>query len=878
MEHRGKMEPQPRLKLTEARRARALSQQDVAERLGTTHVNVSRWERGITTPSPYFCRKLCRLFGKTSQELELVRASFPVTDANESPPEDHVVRADHVPTMPSTFPTREPDVQAAIDPVIPAASGAQLVGREEVLARIRNMVCTGHQGEMIALHGLPGIGKTSLAQALAHVHTIRARFCDGILWAALGPHPDMTGLLNRWGELLGLSATQLSSLDGNDARARALHNVIGTRSLLLIIDDVWRVEDVLALKVGGPHCAYVMTTRFPEIATSVSVDGVIHVDELGEQESMVLLQVLAPQVIEREPEKANELIQAVGGLPLALTLIGNYVRKQAESGQPRRITEALQRLESAKERLHLSVSTDADKAQAQPNRHSHQSLQSVIAMTDQQFDEPTRAAFYTLSILPSKPESFSEEVALAVTSCQVEVLDTLVDSGILESHGTNRYTLHQTIRDYAYDRLLVTSGADAAYHTLVTYVVSLLESQSNSYDILEQERAVIAIALKQADALNMQSELVRAVIAFVPYCQVRGYYAQAEQYLLRAEQVATRLNNQSVLTTIYLSMGQILQQQGKFNQAEAIFQQGIALARQFHDLEQVSAFLRDLGSIAWKVGNYAQAEAYLEEGLDIARKCNDKKLMGSLLKELGPVSSLRGKYSQAEAYFQEGLQIVLQLEDYEQTAVTLLMNLGVTAGQQGNHSKAAQYFREGLELARQIGHSQRISALLANLGASEMELGHYVQAEIYFQEGLTVARRIGHREWISILLLNLGQTAVVQRQLQLAENYLNEALTLARQIGRTQVIAKALYEYGNVQLEQQCLAKAQLAFGEMISIVPTEDQELNILARYGLARVAAIQGRMSEAYRLGTQCEQELEAMGHGSAVEVTLWLQSVMK
>ena len=64
-------QPQPRLHLAEARLSRDWSQQEVAERIGTNYVNVSRWERGVTKPTPYFRRKLCHLFGKTEQELDL---------------------------------------------------------------------------------------------------------------------------------------------------------------------------------------------------------------------------------------------------------------------------------------------------------------------------------------------------------------------------------------------------------------------------------------------------------------------------------------------------------------------------------------------------------------------------------------------------------------------------------------------------------------------------------------------------------------------------------------------------------------------------------------------------------------------------------------
>src|SRR2546428_14041724 len=66
-----KTTPQPRWRLAEARTLRKLSQQEVADRIGTTYVNISRWERGITRPNPYFRRKLCAIFGKSEQELDI---------------------------------------------------------------------------------------------------------------------------------------------------------------------------------------------------------------------------------------------------------------------------------------------------------------------------------------------------------------------------------------------------------------------------------------------------------------------------------------------------------------------------------------------------------------------------------------------------------------------------------------------------------------------------------------------------------------------------------------------------------------------------------------------------------------------------------------
>src|SRR5579864_2118125 len=55
--------------LKDLRMAHSLSQNDVAEAIETNANTVSRWERGIATPSPYYRRKLAELFGINPQEL-----------------------------------------------------------------------------------------------------------------------------------------------------------------------------------------------------------------------------------------------------------------------------------------------------------------------------------------------------------------------------------------------------------------------------------------------------------------------------------------------------------------------------------------------------------------------------------------------------------------------------------------------------------------------------------------------------------------------------------------------------------------------------------------------------------------------------------------
>ena len=758
------------------------------------------------------------------------------------------------------------------DSAIPLKPAIALVGRDEELGRIQQRLCNGGSVALTALNGLPGVGKTALSIALAHDTTIQEHFRDGILWAGLGPQPNIAGHLSRWGRLLGISENTMAAISSVEEWAKTLRAIIGSRFMLLVIDDAWNVEDALAMKVGGPNCAHLVTTRFPSIATYITVDGATMIQELDEHHSIELLRKLAPGVVDRETKKASVLVQAVGGLPLALKLMGNYLRKEAHSGRSRRIGTAIERLTSAEERLRISEPQGPVERHTSLSQHTSLSLQSVFEVTDQQLDEPVRAALYALSVFPPKPNSFSEEAALVVAACTVEILDALTDTGLLESSGEDRYTLHQTIADYAHTHL---KEDTIVYERLITYVFSFVEAHKKDYELLGLEFNIILAALAVAQQIEKPAELVRGVNAFAPFLILRGLYEQAEQQLQQALDAAKALKDRYGMTSSLLHLGEVAQKQGNYDQAVTFYHEGLRLAREIQDAERISALLTNLGWVSSKRGEFGLAEDYLQEGVILARKIEHKERISDLLEMLGSVAGSRGDYAQSETFLQDGLKLARQVGDRERIC-SLLINLGATAGEQGNYRQAEEYFQEGLTIARQIGHREWISALLGNLGDAVGELGNFAQAEVYFQEGLTLARQMGHREWICALLINMGLTLRKQGNYRKAEDYLQESLALARQLGRPDMISHALYEYGNLCLNQQRVEKGEASFREMLTTVSEGDDDLLALANYGLARTVAVKGDLLEARKLGEMSVMTLEGMGHRNANEVRDWLNII--
>jgi transcriptional regulator with XRE-family HTH domain len=414
---------------------RGWTQAKVAEVLGVDSKTVGRWERGKGIPYPYFREQICLLFGKTAEQLGLLVAYEDIT-------------VDNAVSLGVQCRTPDNAMQASFlaDPTISQSlqSATSLVGRHAILTEVKERLLAG---ENVAVDGLPGIGKTALATVLAMDPQVWDHFCDGILWAGLGPRPNVLGHLMRWSMLLGVVPSQIDNINSREDWGRALRAAIGTRRLLLIIDDACTVEDALALQVGGSACAYVVTTHFSEVALAFGQEGRIAIAQLEEMERVALLSRFVPELIEDDPQGAHTLVQVVGGLPLTLTLIGSYLASQSFPAQSYPLHTTLALLRDTEERLHASMPWVSEEDSARLEETMPFSLHAAVAMCDQQLSPQAHAALWALASFLPKLESFSQEVALTVTQEPVETLDALCDAGLLEVWGPRRYLLHQAVAD-----------------------------------------------------------------------------------------------------------------------------------------------------------------------------------------------------------------------------------------------------------------------------------------------------------------------------------------------------------------------------------------------------------------------------------------------
>jgi len=447
------------------------SQAKLAEELGVDTRTVRRWERGQAIPFPYYRQKLSLLLGKTAEELGLPSDSEEDNAMEEASP----LLTQSIPSealTPTSF-LADPAILQTLD------NTTSLLGRDSLLQHVKEHLLAEDHPAFTALHGLPGSGKTALAAALVTDQQVQAHFSDGILWAGLGEHPNVLGELARWGRLLGVTPTQVENIKSWEAWGRALRAAIGTRRFLLVIDDAWSVEDALAFQIGGPQCCHMLTTRLSQIAFTFAQQGSIFVPQLQETDGLALLTRFVPHLVEQDLQGTRALVQAVDGLPLALTLMGSYLVFQSSIGQPQPIQRALAQLHDTEEHLRMSMPNVPGEPSSNLAEAIPLCLHAALALSNQRLSQQARTTLRTLATFPPKPSSFSEEEALAVSQQPAETLDELCDAGLLESSGSDRYSLHQTVVSY----IRTQSEVSTALQQQVNPLVSDLQAYQQATDL-----------------------------------------------------------------------------------------------------------------------------------------------------------------------------------------------------------------------------------------------------------------------------------------------------------------------------------------------------------------------------------------------------------
>jgi tetratricopeptide (TPR) repeat protein len=201
-------------------------------------------------------------------------------------------------------------------PVVRLAEPPRLLtGREDLLTDLETRLASGSDSGLrtVALVGLAGTGKTSVALAYAHRHLAEL----GVAWQFAADEPAV--LAAGFGEL----AAQLGTRDLVDARdpVASVHGALAAfpAEWLLIFDNAPNPGSLMAFLPPAGRGRVLITSRNPNWP-SAQVLRVFALD------AGVAAAFLVNRTGDRDSQAALELANELGGLPLALEQAAAYIQ------------------------------------------------------------------------------------------------------------------------------------------------------------------------------------------------------------------------------------------------------------------------------------------------------------------------------------------------------------------------------------------------------------------------------------------------------------------------------------------------------------------------------------------------------------------------
>jgi predicted ATPase/class 3 adenylate cyclase len=661
-----------------------------------------------------------------------------------------------------------------------------LIGREQELAQTADLL-RGDEIRLLTLTGAAGTGKTRLALQLAA--DLLEEFPEGVFVVELAAIRDPSLVVPTVAQTLAVRELPGQLLE------ETLAEYLRERRLLLLLDNFEQLlagaPSLAVLLAAAPNLKLLVTSRAPlrlaaeqEYAVQpLDLPDAEHLPEAAalSQYEAVALFVQRARAMRADFEVTNQNATAVAeicvrldGLPLAIELAAARVRALTPQA-------LLPRLE---QRLKLLTGGPLDAPARQ------QTLRGAIDWSYTLLSEPQQRLLSRLSVFVGGCDL---EAAEAVCDPDgrlgldvLEGISSLIENSLVRAHddprGEPRYSMLETIREYASEKLEASGETDAMRRRHVECFLALAERGERTVHFVVPHRwertmtGQIPLADVPEERLGGELPNLRAALQWtfdegelelglrLAAAAARGWavssgYAEGRAWAARALDGTEHLQTLERARTLFW-LALFAAWEGDFRRAEAVTERARALFEQHHDQIGVFRSLIALTTYATSLGDLERARVVLERASTLAAGLASDHEQIWLCFKGALVESLAGDYEQARALLERGLGLCRKLGVPRRQWVHQLINVGSFALQQHDFAGARAALEEFL--AEDSGKTPLgIASAHGTLGLLALHEGDREDAALRFRESLALARQAGAKPTSAEAVYGLAAVAAI---------------------------------------------------------------------------------------------------------------------
>jgi predicted ATPase/class 3 adenylate cyclase len=652
--------------------------------------------------------------------------------------------------------TRFPPLKTISNTNLPRPASS-FVGREKEVREVGALLQNG--ARLLSLTGPGGSGKTRLAIEAAG--ELVPAFKAGVFWVGLAALRDSALVSETIAQTIGAK-------DG-------LAEHIGERDMLLLLDNLEQVveaaPELAALVEACPNLRLLTTSR-----ELLRVRGEVEyaVLPLADPEAVELFCARAPC---QPDETVHELCRRLDSLPLAIELAA----ARASVLSPAQILERISgRLDL------LKVGRDADPRQL--------TLRATIAWSYDLLSHEEQRLFARLSVFAG---GCTLEAAEAVADADLEMLQSLVDKSLVR-HSNERFSMLETIREYAVERLQDSGEAEELQRRHAEHFLALAEeaypnlkgSPKVWLDRLEAEQDNLRAALDRLEATGESELALQLAGALYRYWYMRGHLGEGWRRLdglLRADERPTAARARALVGSAVMAANGEDLATGRLRAEEAL-----ALHRTLGDAWGAAYSIFMLAMIATEESDWAKAKPLFEESMGAFHELGDEHYTLLATEALAWMYSNLGEPERSRALHEDVLRRARAQSD-EAVVALQLDQLATFARDEGRLQDALEMLKESLRISRDLnmpgGITEslcRFADLLAAEGRVEIAARLLCRAEDLSEEIGGVPSWVGE--------MNEKTLATIRTQLD--EAALGEAWEQGRNLTVDEAVELALGESG----------------------------------------------------------------------------------